>query len=127
MIGGKVVDGSVLAAIARRQPRALAWLDTARIVGLVLSVPALALTEARALRPDAEGLLDDLLTHPFVIRAELDPAAAARVDRQLETAGVFDVLAGHVADVADQRGWPALSADPPRLLRVDPGLEVELL
>ncbi len=40
---------------------------------------------------------------------------------------VFDALAGHVVYVARQRGWPALTDDPGRLHRVDPGLEVELL
>jgi hypothetical protein len=36
-------------------------------------------------------------------------------------------MAGHVVYVTRARGWPALSADPGRLRRVDPALEIDLL
>ena len=45
----------------------------------------------------------------------------------LGAAGVFDALAGNVLRVAGQRGWPALTADPGRVHRVAPDLEVDLL
>ena len=45
----------------------------------------------------------------------------------LGAAGVFDALAGNVLHVARQRGWPALTADPGRVHRVTPDLEVDLL
>lgn len=77
------------------------------------------------MRPDAAPLLADLLTHPSVIVGELDAAAAARVDQLLTDADVFDALAGHVVYIARHRGWPALSADPGRLHRIDRTLDVE--
>jgi hypothetical protein len=43
VIGGKVLDASALAALARRRPAALAWFGTARLVALALYVPTLAL------------------------------------------------------------------------------------
>lgn len=49
MIGGKVVDASALAALVRGRLSAMAWFDTA----WALSLPALALAEVRAVRPDA--------------------------------------------------------------------------
>jgi predicted nucleic acid-binding protein len=50
VIGGKVLDASALAALARRRPAALAWFDTARLVGIALYLPTLALAEVRAVR-----------------------------------------------------------------------------
>lgn len=126
MIGGKVLDASALAALARRRPAALAWFETARLVGLAFYVPTLALAEVRAVRPDAGPLLAEVLAHPSVILGELD-AAAAQVDQLLINADVFDAMAGHVVHVTRQRGWPALSADPGRLHRVDPAVLLDLL
>lgn len=79
----------------------------------------------RAVRPDSAPLLSDLLGHPSVLLGELDAVAANQVDQLLTDAGVFDALAGHVVHIA--RGWPALTADPGRLHRVDPTLEVDPL
>jgi hypothetical protein len=50
VIGGKVLDASALAALARRRPAALAWFNTARLVGIALYLPTLALAEVRAVR-----------------------------------------------------------------------------
>ncbi|MGH4019288.1 MAG: hypothetical protein ACRDT0_08645 [Pseudonocardiaceae bacterium] len=90
-------------------------------------MPTLALTEVRAIRPDSGPLLADFLGHPSVVLGELDAVAAGQVDRLLGEAEVFDALAGHVVHIARLRGWPALTADPGRLHRVDPTLEVDLL
>ena len=128
MIGGKVVDASALAALARRRLSVLVWFDIAPELGLTLYVPSLALTEVRAVRPDAAPLLADVLTHPSVIVGELDATMAGRVDQLLLDAEVFDGCAGHVVHVAKQRVLsPALSADPGRLRRVDPAVEIDLL
>ena len=104
MIGGKVLDASALAALARRRPAALAWFDTARLVGIALYLPRLALEEVRAVRPDAGPLLADLLTHPSVLLGEIDAATAYQIDQLLLAADVFDALAAHVVYVARQRG-----------------------
>lgn len=58
---------------------------------------------------------------------ELDTGAAAAVDGLLDSAGVFDALAGQVVHVKRQRGWPALTDDPGRLHRLAPDLQVDLL
>lgn len=100
MIGGKVLDASALAALARRRHSALVWFDIAPALGLTLYLPSLALAEVRAVRPDAAPLLADLLTHPSVIVGELDAATADQVDQLLLDADVFDGCAGHVAHVA---------------------------
>jgi predicted nucleic acid-binding protein len=127
VIGGKVLDASALAALARGRPAALAWFDTARLVGIALYLPTLALAEVRAVRPDAAPLLADLLSHPSVVLGELDSATAAQVDQLLIAADVFDALAAHVVYIARQRGWPALTADPGRLHRVTRDLDVDLI
>ena len=127
MIGGKILDSSALAALTRRRPAALAWFDTARLAGLALYLPTLALTEVRAVRPDSGPLLAEFLGHPSVVPGELDAVSAAEVDQLLTDAGVFDALAGHVVHLARRRGWPALTADPGRLQRVDPALAVDVL
>lgn len=124
---GKVLDASTLAGLVRGRVSAEAWFATARALSLPLYLPTLALAEVRTVRPDAGPALAELLGHPSVVLGELDAAAADQVDRLLTDAGVFDALAGHIVHVARLRGWPALSADPGRLHRVDPALEVDLL
>ena len=127
MIGGKVLDASALAELARRRPAAFAWLRTARVLGIALYLPAFALAEVRAVRPDAASLLADLLTHPSVLIGELDAVLAEQVERLLLEANAFDALAGQVIHVARQRRWPVLTADPGRLRRIDPAVNVDLL
>ncbi len=127
MIGGKVVDASALAALVRGRLSAVAWFATAKTTGLTLYLPALALAEVRAVRPDAGSQLAEALGHPSVVLGELDAVGAREVDQLLLAADVFDGCAGHVVHVARTRGWPALSADPGRLHRVDPAVQLDLL
>lgn len=127
MIGGKVLDASAVAAIARYDLAALAWLDTARILNIPLYLPTLALTEVRAVLPASGPVLADLLGHSSVVLGELDAATADQVDQLLVDGGVFDGLAGHVVLVARRRGWPVLTTDPGRLRRVDPAVTVDQL
>lgn len=127
MIGGKVIDASALAAFVRGRPSALAWFDTAWALSLPLYLPTLALAEVRAVRPDTGPQLAEILGHPSVVVGELDAAAAEQIDQLLLTADVFDGCAGHVVHVARTRHWSALTADPGRLRRVDPAIELALL
>ena len=62
-----------------------------------------------------------------MVLGEIDATTAYQVDQLLLAANVFDALAAHVVYVARQRGWPALSADPGRLLRINAALEADLL
>ncbi|MGH3854196.1 MAG: hypothetical protein ACRDR6_12020 [Pseudonocardiaceae bacterium] len=127
MIGGKVLDASALAALVRGRLSAVAWFATAKTTGLTLYLPTLALAEVRAVRPDAGPQLAEVLGHPSVVIGELDAAAAEQVDQLLLATEVFDGCAGHVVHIARTRGWPTLTADPGRLHRVDPALELDLL
>jgi hypothetical protein len=106
---------------------AAAWFATARTLSSPLYLPALALAEVRAVRPGAATELAEVLGHPSVVLGDLDAAAAGQVDQLLTNAEVFDATAGHVVHVARTRGWPALSADPGRLRRVDPEIDIDLL
>lgn len=71
--------------------------------------------------------VDDLVDHPSVIVRDLTGPDAAVVDDLLSRAGTFDALAGHVAHISRTRGWPALTAAPDRLRRIDPDLALTLL
>jgi hypothetical protein len=127
VIGGKVVDASALAALVRGRLSAVAWFATAKTTGLTLYLPALALAEVRAVRPDAGSQLAEALGHPSVVLGDLDAVGAREVDQLLIDADVFDGCAGHVVHVARTRGWPALTADPGRLRRVDHAVQLDLL
>lgn len=124
MIGGKVLDASALAALVRGHLGALAWVATARQVGIALYIPSLALTEVRAVLLDAGPQLAELLGHPSVVLGELDADTAEGVRALLYTTETFDALAGQVVHVAAQRGWPVLTADPARLSRISPEVEI---
>ncbi|HEU0089755.1 MAG TPA: hypothetical protein VFQ77_19255 [Pseudonocardiaceae bacterium] len=71
--------------------------------------------------------LAEIVGHPSVVLGELDAVAANQVDELLVAADVFDACAGHVVHIARTRDWPALTADPGRLRRIDPALQVDLL
>lgn len=127
MIGGKVVDASALAALVRGRMSAMAWFDTAWALSVPLYLPTLALAEVRAVRPDAVPRLAEVMGHPSVVLGDLDAVAADQVDQVLIAADVFDGCAGHVVHIARTRSWPALTADPGRLHRIDPAVQVDLL
>ena len=127
MIGGKVVDASTLAAYAVGDLAVATWLDVARWSGIALFLPELALIEARSVLPWAQDQFAELLDHPSVVWGPMTATVADQVARRLDDARVFDGMAGHVVHVARERGWPALSADPGRLLHVDREIEVDRL
>lgn len=127
MIGGKVVDPSALAAYVQGNMAIDAWLAVAKELGIVLYVPALAVAEAHAVFPAAESLLTRLLDHPSVIHAHLSREDAPVVARVLAESRAWDGTAGHVILTARQRGWPVLTIDPDRLLRIAPDLDVDRL
>ncbi|MGQ0483298.1 MAG: hypothetical protein ACT4O0_20020 [Pseudonocardia sp.] len=125
MIGGKVLDASLIAAYVQGDLAAATWIDVARWSGISFYVPTLALEEVRAVIPAAGAELAELVDHPSVLVHQLTAAAAEQVERRLVDARVFDGMAGHVVHACLERGWPALSADPERLCRVDSTLEID--
>jgi len=64
----------------------------------------------------------EALGHLSVVLGELDAVGAREVGQLLITADVFDGCAGHAIVVA--RGWPVLTADPGRLHRITPDLDL---
>jgi hypothetical protein len=104
-----------------------AWVGVARTRGLTLLLPTLARVEILTLRPEAAGLVNELTAHPHVLIAELSRSDRDAIEARLVATGTCDVLATWVVHASHQRGWPALSADPTRLRRVDPTVEIDLL
>jgi len=127
VIGGKVLDPSAVALYVQGSVGMEAWLATARATGLVLVLPSLVLAEVQAVFPEAEGRFGRLLADSQVLHLGLDAKDASRVARLLGDSGTWDGTAGQVILVARQRGWPVLTTDPERLLRVAPDMDVELL
>lgn len=125
MIGGKVLDPSALAAQAQGSIAMETWLAVTVPTGLVLYLPELVAAEAQAVYPGNERL-GRLLRFPTVYRAELSRADAPKVARLLVEAKAWDGTAGHVILVARQR-LPVLTANPDRLRRIAPDLDVDLL
>lgn len=124
---GKVLDASALAAWAFGHLGMQAWFGIAWELQLSFYLPAFARSEAMLLHPATEPLIETLARAPYVVLAELEPADAAAIDSRQQAAGVFDPLASWVVHTCHQRGWPAISADPGRLRRLDPTLPIDLL
>ena len=61
------------------------------------------------------------------IRSLMSAADAAGVEELLTASRTFDVMAGWVTYLCQQRGWNALTTDPGRLQRIDPRAPTELL
>lgn len=129
MIGGRVLDTSALAAFACGRPvyvRALVWAAVEQ--NLVLVIPSAALSRAWAhLEPVHHPALRVLLDLPNTVIDELDPVTAHESGLLLAASGQDDIVAGQVAHCARRRGWPAVTADPGALHKLDPAVPVEEL
>lgn len=132
-LGGFVLDASALAELgAGANIYATTWADQAAVRGVVLLVPAAALSEAwqqiRRHGPDHADQLRDLLASPMVVIDPLDATAAADAGDLLDGRDLDpDVTAAQVITCARARDWPVLAARPARLLTIDPELIVETL
>ncbi len=127
LVSGKVLDASAVASWTAGWLSIQSWVIVAADLGLTLYLPSLARIEVETLRPATAVLLDDLANYPNVVLGQLDPTTAAAVEQRLEQTRTFDVLAAWVAHTCRQRDWPALTADPTRLHRIDPDLPVDEL
>jgi hypothetical protein len=101
------------------------WVIVARNRGLTLLLPDLARTELLALRPDAVDLLDEFTEHPHVLLVQLSGSEREAIEITLADRQAFDVLAAWITELCRRRGWPALSADPGRLRRLAPDLDID--
>lgn len=132
-LGGFVLDASALAVLGGGENiYATTWADRTAVRGVVLLVPAAALSEAwQQIRRHGPGRVEqmrDLLASPMVLIAPLDESAAARAGelvggRDLDP----DVAAAQVVTCARARDWPVLAAQSARLRVIDPDLTVEIL
>ncbi|MGH3754019.1 MAG: hypothetical protein ACRDRP_15240 [Pseudonocardiaceae bacterium] len=132
-LGGFVLDASALAVLGGgANIYTTTWADRAAVRGIVLLVPAAALSEAwQQIRRHGPGDVEqmrDLLASPMVLIAPLEETAAARAGelvggRDLDP----DVAAAQVATCARARNWPVLAAQVARLRVIDPELTVETL
>jgi hypothetical protein len=129
VIGGRVLDATALAAFATGRPvymRALVW--AAVEANIVLAVPSAALGRAWGLvPPEYHDALKVLLDLPNTVIDQLDPASARESGLLLAAAHQDDIAAGHVAAAARRRGWPAVTAEPWSLHKLDAAVAVEEL
>ncbi len=132
-LGGFVLDASALAVLGGgANIYATTWADRTAIRGIVLLVPAAALSEAwqqiRRHGPGDVEQLRDLLASPMVLIAPLEETEAACAGELVNGRDLDpDVTAAHVATCARARNWPVLAAQPARLRVIDPELTVETL
>jgi hypothetical protein len=132
-LGGFVVDASALTALGgEANIYATTWADRAAVRGIVLLVPAAALSEAwqqiRRHGPGSADQMRDLLASPMILIEALDDMGAAQAGELVEGRDATpDVAAAQVATCARARNWPVLAAQPGRVHIIDPDLTVETL
>jgi hypothetical protein len=127
LVGGRILDAGAVASWTAGELAIQSWLAVAPVLGLTFLLPELAVTEARTLRPHADAMIDELVTHPHVVLTRMSSADAAGVEELLAASRTFDVMAGWVVYLCWQREWNALTTDPGRLQRIDPQVPTELL
>ena len=132
VLGGFVLDAGALEELAGANIYAATFADRAAVRGIVLIVPATALSESwqRAVRvdPDRRDHLRELLDSPMVVVAPLDEdTATACGDLMIGVDQPPDVSAAHVVLCARDREWPVLAGDPDRIRRIEPDLSIEKL
>jgi hypothetical protein len=126
VISGRIVDQSALAALLRHNNLTVtSWLAVSSRLGMTIWIPELARIEVMTLHRNATPQLLALAAHPQVLIAPAGPADAAEAVELLDQAQAFDPAAALTVLVARRRGWPVLSGDPHRLLRLDPNITVE--
>jgi predicted nucleic acid-binding protein len=132
-LGGFVLDTSALAALGGGENiYATTWADRAAMRGIVLLVPAGALSEAwQQIRRHGPGHVEqmrELLASPMVLVEPLEETKAAQAGELVEGRDLTpDVAAAQVATCARARDWPVLAAQPARRRVIDPELTVETL
>lgn len=132
-LGGFVLDASALAALGGGENiYATTWADQAAVRGIVLLVPAAALSEAwqqiRRHDPGHVEQMRDLLASPMVLIETLEETEAAHAGELVDGRDLDpDVAAAQVATCARARDWPVLAAQAARLHVIDPELTVETL
>ncbi|MCI0686617.1 MAG: hypothetical protein L0Y54_05185 [Sporichthyaceae bacterium] len=135
VIGGKVLDSTVLVAMAGRRLEALLVLDYAERTASTLLVPAPAVVDAYLeLDSDEAAILAELLDSGVIVvdplTADNAPAVAGRIPAPLlrahEGRGLLALEVGHAALLATARGWPVVTCSTARWVGAE-GVQVELI
>jgi len=133
-IGGFVLDASALTVLGGGENiYATTWADRAAVRGIVLLVPAAALSEAwqqiRRHEPGHVEQMRDLLASPMILIDPLDATEAVHAGELVGGRNLNpDVAAVQVVTCARAWNWPVLAAQAAARLRViDPELTVETL
>jgi hypothetical protein len=129
VIGGAVLDATAIRDIAAGQTvYGQAFVSAAIEQGLVLLVPATALSQAWATLPDdALPLLELFLSRPVVVVDDLDAGRARKAAMRVRALPDADLRTAesHVVHAARVRGWRVLTRAPERLREIDPAVPTE--
>jgi hypothetical protein len=127
MIGGVVLDASILVDYVKGAPELAAVIDDAVRHMRVIVVPAIALMEAFAHLPETDHVfLVMFTTLPVVIVPALDKDAAVAAGKIASASGVrgCDLALLHSVHVAHERGWPLLTREPGVVRDLHPDVHV---
>lgn len=135
MIGGKVLDSTVLAAMAQRRMEALLVLDFAERTASTLLVPAPAVVDAYLeLDREEAAILGELLDSGVIVVDPLTADNAAEVARHIpepllrahEGRGLLALEVGQAVQLAKLRGWPVVTCSTARWAGAA-GVRIELI
>jgi hypothetical protein len=131
-VSGRVLSASAIVDITTGDSvYGAAFLVASVEMGMTLATPSTALLQAWAMvAPEHRVLLELLQDAPTVVVEVLDAATATSAGvraHAAHTAGAFDVAAAHAVEIALERDYPILTADPEPLRAIDPGVPIEEL
>jgi predicted nucleic acid-binding protein len=117
-----VLDTGAFIALERGDPVAGRML--AQLVRLRVPLLTSAGVVARVWRGGAgrQVRVTMLLQHARIV--PIDEQVARLIGLVLGATGSRDAVDGHVALLAQERGWPVATSDPDDLLRIEPGLDI---
>lgn len=131
MIGGRVLDGTVVTAIAAgTSDYADALLAVANELGIPLAVPTTALQAAwQVVAPTDRHWLEQLPLASMTVVLDLDAGTAHRAGVLAADAGLpaTPAASSHAAAVGLDRGWPVVTREPDLLLALSGDLRTETM
>ncbi|MGH3868993.1 MAG: hypothetical protein ACRDQ4_23320 [Pseudonocardiaceae bacterium] len=75
LVGGRILDAGAVASWTAGELAIQSWLAVAPGLGLTFLLPELAVTEARTLRPHADAMVEELVTHPHIVLSRMSSRA----------------------------------------------------
>jgi hypothetical protein len=131
-VNGRVLSGSAIVDITTRSSvYGAAFLVASVELGMTLVAPSTALLQAwAAVEPPDRALLELLQEAPTLVVDDLSAATATSAGVRAHGAsavGAFDAAAAHAVELAVQRDYPILTADPGPLRAIDAAVSIEEL